>query len=135
MRDKNSYGSIFLLQIFIALFFALSGLLFLTGYNTAGAQFIRGVGKLFGKNDMWRVVVALIQLFSGLVLFVGTFIKSNPRSLFFASITITVLWIINIVMQFFLNSFMEPTFMIWLRDLSMQMIILSGLWAITRQYN
>ena len=135
MRDRNAYGSVFLLQIFIALFFALSGLLYLTGYNTAGSQFIRGVGKLFGKNDLWRVIVALIQLFSGLVLFVGTFIRSNQRSLFFASIAITVLWIVNIIMQFLLNSFMEPSLMIWLRDLSMQMIILSGLWAITRQYN
>ncbi len=135
MRDKNGYGSVFLLQIFIALFFALSGLLYLTGYNTAGAQFIRGVGKLFGKNDLWRVIVALIQLFSGLVLFVGTFIRSNQRSLFFASLTITVLWIINIVMQYFMESFLHPSLMIWLRDLSMQMIILSGLWAITRQYN
>ena len=66
MRERNGYASLFFLQIFIALFFALSGLLYLTGYNTAGAQFIRGVGRLFGKNDLWRVIVALIQLFSGL---------------------------------------------------------------------
>ena len=135
MRERNGYGSVFFLQIFIALFFALSGLLYLTGYNTAGAQFIRGVGKLFGKNDLWRVVIALIQLFSGIILLVGTFIKSNQRSLFFASITITILWIVNIVMQYFMDTFLHPSVMIWLRDLSMQMIILSGLWAITRQYN
>ncbi len=49
MRDRNANGSVFLLQIFIALFFALSGLLYLTGYNTAGSQFIRGVGKLLEK--------------------------------------------------------------------------------------
>ncbi len=135
MRERNGYASVFLLQIFIALFFALSGLLYLTGYNTAGAQFIRGVGRLFGKNDLWRVVVALIQLFSGLVLFVGTFIRSNQRSLFLASLTITILWIVNIVMLYFTESFLQPSLMIWLRDLSVQMIILSGLWAITRQYN
>ena len=134
MRERNSYGSVFFLQIFIALFFALSGLLYLTGYNTAGSQFIRGVGKLFGKNDLWRVIIALIQLFSGLILFVGTFIRSNQKSLFFASLTITILWIVNIVMQYFMETFLHPSLMIWLRDLSMQMIILSGLWAITRQY-
>lgn len=134
MREKNR-PSVFLLQIFIALFFALSGLLYLTGYSTAGSQFIRGVGKLFGKNDIWRVVIALIQLFSGLVLLVGTFIRSNQRSLFLASLAITILWIINIIMLYFTDSFLQPSVMIWLRDLSVQMIILSGLWAITRQYN
>ena len=135
MRERNGYGSVFLLQIFIALFFALSGLLYLTGYNTAGAQFIRGVGKLFGKNDLWRVIIALIQLFSGLILFVGTFIRSNQKSMFFASLAITILWVVNIGIQYFMESFLHPSLMIWLRDLSMQMIILSGLWAIAKQYN
>jgi len=133
MREKKS--SVFFLQIFIALFFALSGLLYLTGYSTAGSQFIRGVGKLIGKNDILRVIVALVQLFSGLVLLVGSFVRSNQRSLFLASLTITILWIVNIAMLYFIGSFLQPSFMIWLRDLSVQMIILSGLWAITRQYN
>ncbi len=135
MKGKSSISSVFLLQIFIGLFFALSGLIYLTGYNTAGSQFMRGVGKLFGKNEIWTLVIALVQLFAGLVLLVGIFIRTNQRSLFLASLTITILWIANIILLYFTDSFLKPSLMVWLRDLSVQMIILSGLWGVTRQYD
>ena len=135
MRGKGSVSSVFLLQIFIGLFFALTGIIYLAGYNSGSSQFMRGISKLFGKNEMWELIVALIQLFSGLVLLVGVFIRTNQRSLYLASLAIIILWITNIVMLYFTDSFLKPSLMVWLRDLSIQMIILSGLWGITRKYD
>ena len=130
---RNRISGMFFLQLFIGIFFAVSAVIILSGYNSAGNQFMRGVGKLFGKNNYWGLAIAFVQLIAGIILILGLFISMQQRSMFFAGFAILVLWGINITVLYFLDDFMKPNFLVWMKDLSLQMIILAGLWAIVRQ--
>ena len=94
---------------------------------------MRGVGKLFGKNNYWGLAIAIIQLIAGIILILGLFISMQQKSMFFAGFAILVLWGINIAVLYFLDDFMKPSFLVWMKDLSLQMIILAGIWGIIRQ--
>ncbi|MDX9800709.1 MAG: hypothetical protein RBT69_05160 [Spirochaetia bacterium] len=131
MRNRTS--GMFFLQLFIGIYFAVSAFIILSGYNSAGNQFMRGVGKLFGHNSYWGLAIAIIQLIAGIVLILGLFISMQQKSMFFAGFAILVMWGINIAVLYFFDSFMQPGLLIWLKDLSLQMIILAGLWGIIRQ--
>ncbi|HAX17660.1 MAG TPA: hypothetical protein DCY00_03570 [Actinobacteria bacterium] len=131
MRNKTS--AMFLIQLFIGIYFAATAVIILSGYNSTGNQFMRGVNSLFGKNNYAGLAIAIVQLLSGIILILGLFVSMKQKSMFLAGLIILVLWGINIVMLYFLNSFMKPNFLVWIKDLSLQLVILSALWGITRQ--
>ena len=130
---KNKTSAMFLIQLFIGIFFAASAVIILSGYNSAGNQFMRGVSRLFGKSNYWGLTIAIVQLLSGIILILGLFVSMQQKPMFIAAFAIMVLWGINIVMIFFLDSFMKPDFLNWIKDLSLQLVILAGLWGVVRQ--
>jgi hypothetical protein len=135
MGNDRRFSAMFLIQLSIGVFFLVSGLMMLMHYNSGAGQFIRGVGKLFGKNDLWNLAIALIHLFAGFILAAGVFISLKGRTQFFASFAILILWAANIVIIYFMDGFLKPDFLPWLKDLSLQLIILAGLWGTTQNYD
>ncbi len=130
---KNKTSAMFLIQLFIGIFFAASAVIILSGYNSAGNQFMRGVSKLFGKNNYWGLAIAIVQLLAGVILILGLFISVQQKSMFLAGLAIMILWGINIAVLYFFDGFMKPNFLVWIKEVSLQLVILSGLWGVTRQ--
>jgi len=119
-------SAMWLIQLFIGIFLITTGLLFLTG----NSEVARGISKMFGKNSTWGLIVAIIELISGIILLIGLFIGAQPKWMFLACAVIFILWSINILSGYFFNGFVKPNFMVWLRDLSLHLVVLSGLWGV-----
>ena len=128
MRERIS--AMWLIQLFIGIFFTASALIFLTGSNSAASEIARGIGKMFGKNNTWGFIFAIIQLISGVLLLFNLFVTTQPKLMFFASLVIFILWAINIFSIYFINGFVQPNFMVWISSLSLQLVVLSGLWGV-----
>lgn len=128
MKKKNSYlSSLFMVQLAIGIYFFISGLLGIIGYNSGANQLLNDVNKLLGKSNYLPLIISITFLVVGLFLIVALFFTLKNRTIYFI---VFVIWIVYIVYRFFTNSFMEPELLVWLRDLTRELIILSGLWAI-----
>jgi uncharacterized membrane protein YphA (DoxX/SURF4 family) len=121
------------LQLSLALMFITFGLVGIINYNSDLANFGRSVNKLFGQNnDIIPILFAVLELVAGVLLLASLFSGLPSRFLSIALLVIFIFWIVYIVMNYFMEGFGEPDFLIWLRNLSPQLVTLSGLWIITR---
>ncbi|MBN2546426.1 MAG: hypothetical protein JXB50_11560 [Spirochaetes bacterium] len=119
-----------LLQLALGLFFGLTGLMYLLSYRSSGAHF-RGV---FGSNNLFNLLTVLIELAVGIIFLIGLFAQIPSRFMFITGIIILIIWVIYIVISYFINSFLEPGFLSWLQKLSLELIVLGCIWAVTSQY-
>ena len=124
------FSAMWLIQLFIGIFLTASALIFLTGYTDTGSEIARGIGKMFGKNSTLALVVAIFELISGILLLANLFIGSGPKWMYFALIVVFIFWAINIISVYFVDGFLKPGFMVWLRDISLHLVVLSGLWGV-----
>ncbi|MCL2793476.1 MAG: hypothetical protein FWD87_10360 [Spirochaetaceae bacterium] len=129
MRERVS--AMWLIQFFIGVFLTASALIFLSG--GAGSEVARGISKVFGSSSTVGLIVAILELVSGVVLLVSLFLGAKPRWLFLALLVIFIFWTINVVAVYLLDGFAKPNLMAWLRDISLQLIVLSGLWGVMMQ--
>jgi len=128
---KNVYLSgQFLIQLATGLYFALTGLLGIMGYNSGANQLFNDFNKLMGKNNYLPLIIAIVFLVAGLGLIGGLFITIKNRLIY---LIVFVLWIVFIIMNYFTDNFMKPDLLPWLKDLSLQLIILAGLWNTTQK--
>lgn len=131
---KKSISTLFFLQISLALVLISFGILAINGYQSSGADILRGVNKMFGKsNQIFPIIFGIVQLTAGIFL-VAELFAPIPEGLFkILHIVICVLWLISIVMSFFLTNLFEPDLLKWLASLSPQLVILLSLWLIGEQ--
>lgn len=123
----------FFLQLSLALMFLAIGIVGITNYNSDLSQFGRSVGKVFGKsNDLFPIVFAVIQLVAGALLALSLFIDIPGRILPISLLIIFIFWAISIAMTFVLDNLFEPNFLVWLSQLSPQLVILTALWIVFR---
>lgn len=123
----------FFLQLSLALMFIAIGLVGIINYNSDFANFGRSVNKLFGQsNDIVPILFAVLELVAGILLLASLFTGIPSRFLSIALLVIFIFWVVYIVMNYFLEGFAKPDFLVWLSNLSPQLVILSGLWLITR---
>jgi len=123
MSDR--LNAMWLIQLFIGIFLTASALIFLTGSH-AGSE----IAKIFGKNNSMNTVIAILELISGILLIAALFIGSKPKFLFLALVVIFVLWTLNILSMYFFNGFMKPNFMVWVKNVSLYLVVLSGLFGV-----
>ena len=136
MNTKSSpVESVLLLQLALALFFGISGLLYLLNYNSIGAEIGRSFARLFGNNNVLIVVAAIIKIIAGAVLFIGLFGLVKPQQMFIASLAILFLWGVQIIMVHFVGNFLEPDILPWLQSLSFDVIILAAIWNCSSHYS
>lgn len=130
---KKSSNSMLFLQLSLALMFIAVGLVGIINYNSDLANFGRSVNKLFGQNNnIIPILFAVLELIAGVLLLASLFTVVPSGFLSIALLVIFIFWVVYIVMNFFLNGFAEPDFLTWLSRVSPQLVILSGLWIVTR---
>ena len=131
---KRGVNAVFFIQLSLALMFIAIGIVGLTNYNSDLSQFGRSVNSLFGKsNNVIPVLFAVLELVAGVLLLLSLFTNVLPgRFLSIALIVIFIFWTVTIAMNFFLDGFAEPDFIVWLSRVSPQLVILSAIWLIAR---
>lgn len=126
---KKNISNSFLIQLAIGLYFTLSGLLGLIGYNSGTNQLVKDFNSFVGRsNNYIPLIIAICFLVAGLALLAGVILSFKNPIVFFV---IFLLWVAFIVMNFFMDNFLKPDFLPWLKDLSLQVVILAGLWGTT----
>lgn len=130
MKKNVYFSGQFLIQLATGLYFGLSGLLGIMGYNSGVNQLFNDFNKMMGKNNYIPLIISILFLIAGLGLVFGLFFTINNRFVYFI---VFILWIVFIVMNYFTENFLKPDLLPWLRDLSLQLIILAGLWNTTQK--
>ncbi len=128
---KTNSGAILFVQLSLALMFIAMGIAGITHFNSGGAEFLRGLNKAFGKsNDIIPIIMAIIQLAAGILLIVNLFGMIPGKTASILVLIIFIYWAFTIVMQYFVNNLFEPDFLVWLGNMSPQLVILSALWVV-----
>jgi hypothetical protein len=130
-----TFDAVSVLQIVVAVFLFTLGLIGIIDWNSNVSQFGRGLNRLFGRaNDPFNLIVAVIELAAGVIVFAGLFVNVKSRLLYWLTIVIAIVWIVEIIIAFFAQSPFEPSFIVWLNRLAADVIILLALWIINRRY-
>lgn len=119
------------MQLAISVFFITLGIAGLAEYNTALNQLARAFG---GGSESMEILIAILELASGVILFVALFTPVSSRALFVACVTILVLWGLWIVYVHIVDNLAQPSFLVWLNRLSLDVIPGIGVWMIARRY-
>jgi uncharacterized membrane protein YphA (DoxX/SURF4 family) len=132
METKSQFTApLSLLQLALAVYFGISGLTYLLNYNST----IAAVTRFFGNDSTVLLVSAIAQLIVGIILFAGLFARIDKKYMFIAGLIIMILWGLNIAASYFADGLAKPDILTWLQGLSLQLIILAGLWAVTSNYS
>lgn len=134
-RKTLSFDAVSVLQIVVGLFLFTLGLIGIADWSSEASQFGRGLTRLIGgSNNPVNVVIAIVQLAAGVIVFGALFIAVRSRLIYWLTVVIAILWIVEIVIGFFAQGLFEPDFIIWLNRLSADVIILAALWLINRKH-
>jgi len=136
MATRNSAVSgLFFLQLAVSLFLIVSGLLGIMSYNSTISGVTRALGRAFGgSGDLMNIIVSVAELVSGAILLVGLFLIVRNRTLFYATLVVFVLWAVRVVYYYMLNGFLQPDLLVWLQNVSPDLIVLASLWVIFQRY-
>lgn len=130
---KNSVNSIFFLKLSLALMFIAIGIVGITHYNSGISQFGRSINGLFGKNNnIIPILFAVLELVAGVLLLASLFTSLPGKFLSIAMIVIFIFWALTLIMNYFTEGLFKPDFIIWLSEVSPQLVILSALWIVVR---
>ena len=134
-RRTMAFDAVVVIQVVVAIFLFTLGLIGIIDWNSNISQFGRGLNRLFGRaNDPFNIIVAIVELAAGVIVFAGLFINVRSRLLYWLTIVIAILWVVEIIIGFFAQGPFEPDFIIWLNRLCADVIILLALWLINRKY-
>ena len=134
-RRAVTFDSVIVVQIVLAIFLFTLGLIGIMDWNSNLAQFGRGMNRLFGgAGNPFNIIVAIIELAAGAIMFLGIFVTELSRVLSWGTWIVLVIWIVEIIIDFFANGAFEPNFLVWLNRLALDVIILGTLWLINRKY-
>jgi hypothetical protein len=134
-RRAVTFDSVIVVQIVLAVFLFTLGLIGIMDWNSSLGQFGRGMNRLFGRaGNPFNIIVAVIELAAGAIMFLAIFISDLNRVLYWATWIVVVIWIVEIIIDFFAQGAFEPNFLVWLNRLAADVIILGVLWLINRKY-
>jgi len=135
MARKTRFDAILLLQIAVGFFLVTLGIAGLMSYNTTLSEAARALSRIFGRaSNPLNLIIAIVEVVAGAVLVLDLFVTLAGRLQFWTTLFIAVLWVVQIVVVFFVNNLLAPDFITWLNRLSMDLIILVGLWMVNRRY-
>ncbi len=134
-KRKASFDVVLVVEIVVAAFLITLGLIGITQWNTDLNRFGRELNRFFGgTNNPFNLIVAIAELVAGVIVLAGVFVSGQARLLFAATLVISILWAILIVVNFFAQDAFQPDFLTWLNRLAADLIILLALWLINRKY-
>ncbi|MBI9104642.1 MAG: hypothetical protein JEY99_19665 [Spirochaetales bacterium] len=131
---NKSSGSVVFLQLALALMFITLGIAGITHYNSGGVEFLRGLNKAFGRtNDIIPIIMAVIELVAGVLLLINLFGIIPGKTASVLLLIVFIYWGFTIVMNFFVDNLFEPDLLVWLGNISPQLVVLSALWIVFRR--
>ena len=125
MKKNNYQSGQFMIQLAIGLYFSITGLLGIIGYNSGSNQLFNGVNKILGNNIYIPLAISILMMIFGLFLIVSLFMPTKNKVL---HVIILILWVLYMVYTYFTNGFMKPELLGWLQKVSKDLVILAGLW-------
>lgn len=128
-RQAFSLSSVFFLQLVIGVFFLVLGILGVQGHDSTLSE----IKRALGRNDSFQTITAIVELVAGIILLVGLFVSISGDLQRLVSLVLFCLWALILVINYFVNNFAEPDFLPWLRGLSLNSVVLVGLWVIGRR--
>jgi hypothetical protein len=135
IRRTGTFDAMIAVQIVVAVFLFTLGLIGIMYWNSDISRFGRGLIRLFGRADHpFNIFLAVVELAAGVVVFAGVFVTLKSRLLYWLTIVIAIVWILEIIIVFFAQGIFEPDFLVWLNRLCADLIILLALWLINRRY-
>ena len=134
-RRETVVDGVFFLQLAVSLFLIVTGLLGIMSYNSTIGEVSRALTRAFGgRSDVLNIIVSVAELVSGAILLVGLFLIIRNGTLFYATLVVFVLWAVRVVFYYVLNGFLQPDLLVWLSNVSPDLIVLASLWVIFRRY-
>jgi hypothetical protein len=134
-RVAVTFDGVVVVQIVLAIFLFTLGLIGIMDWNSNLGEFGRGMNRLFGRaGNPFNIIVAIIELAVGAVMFLAIFINELNGVLYWGTWIVVVIWIVEIIIDFFAQGAFEPNFLVWLNRLAADVIILGTLWLINRKY-
>jgi hypothetical protein len=134
-RRTVTFDAVGVLQIVVAVFLFTLGLIGIIDWNSNLSQFGRGLNRLFGGSDNpLNLIVAIVELAAGAIVFIAVFVAVTSRLLYWLTMVIAVLWLLEIIVGFFAQGAFEPDFTVWLNRLAADVILLLALWLVNRKY-
>ena len=135
-KKVATFDSIRVTQIIVALFLFTLGIVGIMHWDSNAAQFARGVNRLFGgSSNPFNLIVAIIEMAAGVVVAGALFVSVKSRVIYFLTLIVSILWVIEILISFFFNNnAFKPDFVTWLNGLLANLIILIALWLVNRKY-
>ncbi len=122
-RTRSSDISLWI-QLLTGAFFLTLGILELAYYDSLIGGAFRGFGPAFGRGSKeLSLVAAIIELVGGAVLLAAPFVPMRAGVYRIPVLSLTVLWGIRIVYQYVFVALIEPTFLVWLNRLSVDVLI------------
>lgn len=129
-NSKSLFGSIFFLQLALGVFFIVLGISDVSNSDPS----LNPLTRVFGSNEILAVLPAIIEIVMGAILVLGLFMQLSNGITRFMGVALFVLWAAYIVLAFFVDSFLKPSFLTWLYRLSWHCVILMSLWIVGRKY-
>jgi hypothetical protein len=134
-KRTGTFDAMIAVQIVLAVFLFTLGIIGIMYWNSDISRFGRGVNRLFGRaSNPFNIFMAVVEIAAGVVVFAGVFVTLKSRLLYWLTIVIAIVWILEIIIVFFAQGIFEPDFLVWLNRLSADLIILLALWLINRRY-
>ncbi|OQY39844.1 MAG: hypothetical protein B6229_03000 [Spirochaetaceae bacterium 4572_7] len=126
MKKSHNISNILLIQIVTGIYFAISGLLGVMGFYSGSNQFFDDIYKLIGRNNYMPLIISIVFMLAGLVLISDVFLNMKNRIVYYV---ILILWITFVIMSSFTDNFLKPDTLLWAKELALNSIILTSLWA------
>ncbi|MBN2443125.1 MAG: hypothetical protein JXJ04_17325 [Spirochaetales bacterium] len=131
----DKINSLFLLRITLAIFFIILGI---CGMSKTIDESVFSLGQ--GKILPLEIAFGLIEIISGIVLFLGIFIPTAKKYTSLSTLVILIIWIVRIIITRFVyglgwinGSF--TGFMVWLLILSVELFIAAAIFVIYKRYD
>jgi uncharacterized membrane protein YphA (DoxX/SURF4 family) len=123
-------------QLLTALFLITLGIQGLVEYNSDWNQFWRGVNHAFGGDNaqVLAIIISILELASGVVVLLALFRIGNDRIVRILTLIVIVFWLLRIIYYYVFNGFLEPSFILWLNRISLELLVTAVLWMINRRY-
>jgi uncharacterized membrane protein YphA (DoxX/SURF4 family) len=126
--------TLFVLQIVVAVFLITLGLMVLVGWNWNPSRLEQALTRAFGRpHNPVNMVVAIVELIAGILLAAALFVPVKTRWLYWTTLVIAIVWVIQIVLAQFVYNDFDP-FLTWLNALAGDIVLLLALWLINRKY-
>lgn len=134
MAEKSLFRATNWISLALGLFLFLTGLGGLLDFNSQGAEFARGFGAAFGADkglQLLPAVIAVLEIAAGAVLILAPWGILQPSLVRIILLVVTILWAVKIVyFHFIAVKPFTPSVLSWLSMLSLDLVLLTGLWAV-----